>query len=229
MAGRNISVTHEALGTIRVMKTCGMMGVVVGKAAALCAEHEVSPREVYQKHLPELIELLRLPGNMRRTGLDAAFAVDPALPALGEPETEWITKAQLEGLVIDDDEAKLTGVWTHGEGLKPHVENGYRYAGAGKAATARFEFTVPEDGNYEVRISHQPHENRSSKTPVTVVSADGEKTFPVNQRVAPPLAKGFFGLGVHRFQAGTPGAVVVSTEGVDGNAHIDAVQILSVD
>ena len=30
MAGRNISVTHVALGTIRVMRTTGMMGEVVG-------------------------------------------------------------------------------------------------------------------------------------------------------------------------------------------------------
>ena len=34
MAGRCISVTHEALGTVRVMKTGGMMGEVVGKAAS---------------------------------------------------------------------------------------------------------------------------------------------------------------------------------------------------
>ena len=34
MAGRCISVTHEALGTTRVMKTCGMMGEVVGRAAS---------------------------------------------------------------------------------------------------------------------------------------------------------------------------------------------------
>ena len=33
MAGRNISVTDHALGTVRVMKTIGMMGEVVGKAA----------------------------------------------------------------------------------------------------------------------------------------------------------------------------------------------------
>ena len=26
-----VSVTHEALGTVRVMRTCGMMGEVVGK------------------------------------------------------------------------------------------------------------------------------------------------------------------------------------------------------
>ena len=36
MAGRNISVTHVALGTTRVMRTTGMMGEVVGMAASLC-------------------------------------------------------------------------------------------------------------------------------------------------------------------------------------------------
>ena len=46
MAGRCISVTHEALGTVRVMKTCGMMGEVVGKAASLCVQFDCSPRDV---------------------------------------------------------------------------------------------------------------------------------------------------------------------------------------
>src|SRR5690606_28043649 len=40
MAGRCVSVTHEALGTVRVMKTCGMMGEVVGKAASICIAHD---------------------------------------------------------------------------------------------------------------------------------------------------------------------------------------------
>ena len=35
----NISVTHVALGTIRVMRTTGMMGEVVGMAAAVCKKH----------------------------------------------------------------------------------------------------------------------------------------------------------------------------------------------
>jgi hypothetical protein len=37
MAGRNISVTHVALGTVRVMRTTGMMGEVVGMAASVAA------------------------------------------------------------------------------------------------------------------------------------------------------------------------------------------------
>ena len=58
MAGRDISVTHAALGTIRVMRTGGMMGEVVGMAASICKDHRCSPRGVYQKYLPELKALM---------------------------------------------------------------------------------------------------------------------------------------------------------------------------
>jgi len=72
MAGRNISVTHVALGTIRVMRTTGMMGEVVGMAAALCKKHGSLPRDVYRLYLPELKDLMKegvgrkdLPNNQR--------------------------------------------------------------------------------------------------------------------------------------------------------------------
>ncbi|MCX7886204.1 MAG: FAD-dependent oxidoreductase [Verrucomicrobiae bacterium] len=59
MAGRNISVTHEALGAVRVMRTGGCMGEVVGMAASLCKKHNTTPRAVYERHLDELQELMR--------------------------------------------------------------------------------------------------------------------------------------------------------------------------
>ena len=59
MAGRCISVTHVALGTIRVMRTCGMMGEVVGMAASLCKKHGTDPRGVYREHLEELKGLMQ--------------------------------------------------------------------------------------------------------------------------------------------------------------------------
>ncbi len=58
MAGRNISVTYVALGSVRVMRTGGMMGEVVGMAAALCKRHGCNPRDVYSRHLGELQELM---------------------------------------------------------------------------------------------------------------------------------------------------------------------------
>jgi len=58
MAGRNISVTHVALGTVRVMRTTGMMGEVVGMAAAVCKNHGVLPRKVYETYLSDLQDLM---------------------------------------------------------------------------------------------------------------------------------------------------------------------------
>lgn len=58
MAGRNISVTHVALGTVRVMRTTGMMGEVVGMATSICKKYGISPRAVYHSHLPELKKLM---------------------------------------------------------------------------------------------------------------------------------------------------------------------------
>ena len=67
MAGRNISVTHVALGTIRVMRTTAMMGEVVGMASWLAKENNTTPRGVYQNHIPELKKIMELglgrPGN----------------------------------------------------------------------------------------------------------------------------------------------------------------------
>ena len=58
MAGRDISVTHVALGTTRLMRTHGMMGEVVGMAASICKKHDCNPRDVYKSHLDELKELM---------------------------------------------------------------------------------------------------------------------------------------------------------------------------
>ena len=59
MAGRDISVTHVALGTVRVMRTTGMMGEVVGMAASICKKYNVNPRGVYLSHLNDLKALMK--------------------------------------------------------------------------------------------------------------------------------------------------------------------------
>ena len=58
MAGRDVSATHVALGSVRVMKTGGQMGVAVGAAALLCKKHDTTPRGVYRDHLKELLDIV---------------------------------------------------------------------------------------------------------------------------------------------------------------------------
>lgn len=76
MAGRNISVEREALGPVRVMRTTGMMGEIVGKAAWIAVRHGTTPRGVYEKHLPLLKELMEQPGAMRRENPDGALTLN---------------------------------------------------------------------------------------------------------------------------------------------------------
>ena len=59
MAGRDISVSHIALGTVRVMRTTAMMGEVVGMAASICRRHKALPHDVYATYLEELKALMR--------------------------------------------------------------------------------------------------------------------------------------------------------------------------
>lgn len=46
MAGRNISATHVAFTSTRVMATCAVIGQAMGTAAALCVRHGITPRQL---------------------------------------------------------------------------------------------------------------------------------------------------------------------------------------
>jgi hypothetical protein len=53
-AGRNISATHMAMSSTRVMATCALCGQAVGTAAALAVRYACSPRAIGASHLREL-------------------------------------------------------------------------------------------------------------------------------------------------------------------------------
>ncbi len=58
MGGRNISVTHVALGTTRLMATCALCGQAIAAAAVLALQYGIIPREVGRDHIRELQTIL---------------------------------------------------------------------------------------------------------------------------------------------------------------------------
>lgn len=73
-AGRNISMTHMAMSSIRVMATCSLLGEAVGKAAAICVKNDFTPHDVYRSKIDLLQELLMnedcfLPSKTRKISL----------------------------------------------------------------------------------------------------------------------------------------------------------------
>ncbi|MHA6484949.1 FAD-dependent oxidoreductase [Paenibacillus sp. strain BS8-2] len=65
MAGRNISASHVAFGTTRVMATCAVMGEAAGTAAAMCVERGITPRTLAEEHIEALQQtILRNDGSI---------------------------------------------------------------------------------------------------------------------------------------------------------------------
>jgi len=81
-AGRNISVTHAALSSTRVMGTCSLIGQAAGTAAALCVLHGVEPRALSTGHRLEELQ-------------DALMEDDCWLPGLRRPQGELAASAEI--------------------------------------------------------------------------------------------------------------------------------------
>lgn len=69
-AGRNISATHAAMSSTRVMATCALIGQAMGTAASICVNNGVTPHGVYETKMKTLQDKLRdagcyLPGTVR--------------------------------------------------------------------------------------------------------------------------------------------------------------------
>ena len=222
MAGRCISVTHEALGTVRVMKTCGMMGEVVGKAASICVERQCLPREVYQNYWPQMDELLQLPGAARRETLDSEIVIPKKVPKLivGQPTDS------LPGIVIDDGQAKLSGNWQAGAGLDGYIGTQYLYS-ADANAKAEFRARAAVTGRHEVRISWRAHENRAGEVPVQVTSPSGTVQSAVDMRQQPSIGNSFEKLTTVDLQKGEEVVVLIISPG-EGHTCVDAIQLLPV-
>lgn len=57
-AGRCASVTHIALGTVRVESTLATLGQAAGTAAAMCIQRHTTPRGIYQNYIHDLQQTL---------------------------------------------------------------------------------------------------------------------------------------------------------------------------
>ena len=99
MAGRCASVTHLALGTVRIEASCAVTGQAAGTAAAVALKHQTTPRGVYQQHMSELQQLLLkhdqyVPGIPNR---------DPADLALGAVVSASSTRSSADDSDTDKD------------------------------------------------------------------------------------------------------------------------------
>ncbi len=151
-------------------------------------------------------------------------------PSSGGGEPGIVSKDELEGIVVDDEQATLVGQWKVSTHTKNYVGLGYRHDEQMEKGKRSISFTakLPESGEYDVRLAFNAASSRASNVPVKINTSSGSVTLTVNQRKTPEESPLFKTIGRFHFEKSKPATVILSNEKTDGYVIADAVQFLPV-
>lgn len=208
-----LSASHIAYGSIRMEPVFMVLGQSAATAAAMAVDGKTSVQKV---------DYAALRSRLLKDG--------QVLRWTGPKRTPPIDVSKLPGIVLDDDQAVLTGDWRRSGSIGPYAGDHYLTDGGdGRGPmSARFTIRVDKPGVYEIRLSYSPNGNRASNVPVTIRDADGPHAVRIDQRKKPGAGP-FHPLGSFRLTPDAPGEVVVSNEGADGYVIVDAVQAVATE
>ncbi len=206
-----LSSSHIAFGSIRMEPVF----MVLGQSSATAAVHAIEQGVDIQKINPK-----RLQERLVTDGQVLDFESAPIVPKV------VLAKSKLDGVVVDDLDAKRIGFDRSSAAHPVYVESGYHHDNNdGKGShTARFVPELPKAGRYQVFIAYPFNANRAAKVPVTIKHADGETKVTLDQKKKPAVRDLLQPVGTFRFEKGSAGYVEISNAGTEGFVVIDAVQ-----
>ena len=137
----------------------------------------------------------------------------------------------LEGIVVDDLKAIKKGSWKSSTHTPGYVGSGYHHddnTGKGNKSVT-YRANIKKGGKYDVQVSYTDGPNRSKKTPITVMHADGEQKIYIDQTKPPVILNTFTSVGVFRFEQVERDIVQITTEGTEGHVIADAVRLVGIE
>ena len=210
MAGRDISVTHVALGTVRVMRTTGMMGEVVGMAASVCRRHGVNPRAVYETYFGELRELMKrgcgrgLPQPPQTYNAGGMLKGEPPVRTPADAAEPVRGSTALRIVCVGDSITAGTGGVTYRSFLRKMLDaDGFdcEFAGTQRSDGTRHEAYAGKTAeevaklyrasvarcNADVILLHAGHNHSAEQSPVAGIVAANRSVIDVARAVNPAV------------------------------------------
>ena len=201
-----VSSSHIAYGSIRMEPVFMVLGQSAATAAVMAIHAESAVQDVPYEKLKERLladgQVLELPDLIAKPNLELS---------------------QLEGVVVDDSMAKLTGQWQPSTAIRPFLGSSYQHDGkAGDGnATATYLLKLPKPGNYRVRLLYPANPSRATNIPVEIIAAGKTLKKTLNQR-KPPVWWG---------PVAAKDSITITLSNKDTNEHvvIDAAQAVMVE
>jgi hypothetical protein len=203
-----LAASHIAYGSIRMEPVFMVLGQSAATAAALAIDAESSVQDVPYAQLKERL-----------------LADGQALSWAGSGKTP----ESLEGIVIDNSAATVTGNWNSSTSINGYVAYDYLHDDNTEKGTKTITFTtrLPKTGRYEIRMWATASGNRATNVPVTLNLGKEATTLSVDQRNG-PSAEGVIRLGVFTCPADTDVTATIATTDTNGYVVADAVQFVPV-
>ena len=193
-----LSASHIAYGSIRMEPVFMVLGQSAATAAALAHRRRSDVQDVdyakLQKRLLADGQVLDLPRGRRRGRL---------------------ARSRLPGVVVDDDQAELTGDWaTSTASARSSAPATATTATPTRGRSPPSSAANLPPGRYEVRLAYSANDNRAPAVPVMIHHAGGTASVVLNEQTPAPIDGLFVPLGTFAFEG--PAVVEISNEGTSG-------------
>lgn len=205
-----VSCTHIAFGSIRMEPVFMILGQSAATAACLSIDKNVAPQDLDYADLQS--QLLK----------------DKQVLEFENPNKPSVAIRSLQGVVVDNSKAKVSGEWVSGNVTAKFVDIDYLHDdnASKENKSVRYEFTDLKPGLYECRISYSTHSNRATNVPVNVTTSLMKIETTVNERIRPNIDDLFVSLG--KINVGDDGraTVTIYAKGTNGHVIADAAQMI---
>ncbi len=201
-----LSATHIAYGSIRMEPVFMILGESSATAASIAIDAGISVQKVdYAKLREQLVK----EGQVLEWKSDEA-KIAPA--------------PKLDGIVLDDADAKATGEWMAGTLVDSRrVGTGYIHDQNANKGSCALVWTpdIAEADDYEIVLQFPPNPNRATNVPVVIESGGKSVTVKVDEKEKSGAAM----LGTFTLAKGRSVRIALSNKDTDGYVVADGVQL----
>lgn len=209
-----LAASHIAYGSIRMEPVFMVLGQSAATAASLAIDAKSSVQTVSYEALKARLlsdkQVLEWTGPVRQP-------------------RESLDPKKMQGIVVDNVDAKTTGDWSSSASIDGFVGADYLHdSNEGKGdKQITYRPTLPRPALYEIRVYYTPNANRAKQVPVIVSSGDKMKTVLIDQTAKPKIG-GYVSLGAFACPLGTGTSVTITNEATTGHVVVDAVEFVEV-